>query len=146
MIDLVNATICVSVLSIGLSCVYAGSRTLTALAETGYAPRIFAYGKPYLYSSCNHKANTETSRQIQSPIVVRCGHPGIRSPCLHQRGRGWRHSLSVHMILYFFCLAHLPLCSQLASRALRSVNPVHMARHLCMPVRVILVPCVLDGD
>ncbi|KAF8873882.1 APC amino acid permease [Infundibulicybe gibba] len=41
--DFVNATICVSVLSIGLSCVYAGSRTLTALAETGYAPKIFAY-------------------------------------------------------------------------------------------------------
>jgi amino acid transporter len=40
---LINATICVAVLSIGLSCVYAGSRTLTALAETGYAPRIFAY-------------------------------------------------------------------------------------------------------
>ncbi|PFH49462.1 hypothetical protein AMATHDRAFT_41527 [Amanita thiersii Skay4041] len=39
----VNVTICVSVLSIGLSCVYAGSRTLTALAETGYAPRIFSY-------------------------------------------------------------------------------------------------------
>ena len=40
---LVNATICISVLSIGLSCVYAGSRTLTALAETGFAPRIFTY-------------------------------------------------------------------------------------------------------
>ncbi|KAF5339711.1 hypothetical protein D9758_014909 [Tetrapyrgos nigripes] len=40
---LVNATICISVLSIGLSCVYAGSRTLTALAETGYAPKIFTY-------------------------------------------------------------------------------------------------------
>ncbi|WVQ79486.1 hypothetical protein IAT38_001585 [Cryptococcus sp. DSM 104549] len=40
---LINATICISVLSIGLSCVYAGSRTLTALAETGYAPRCFAY-------------------------------------------------------------------------------------------------------
>ncbi|KAF5339876.1 hypothetical protein D9611_009040 [Ephemerocybe angulata] len=39
----VNVTICISVLSIGLSCVYAGSRTLTALAETGYAPKIFAY-------------------------------------------------------------------------------------------------------
>ncbi|RXW19481.1 hypothetical protein EST38_g6376 [Candolleomyces aberdarensis] len=39
----VNATICISVLSIGLSCVYAGSRTLTALAETGYAPSLFAY-------------------------------------------------------------------------------------------------------
>lgn len=43
-VDFVNATICVSVLSIGLSSVYAGSRTLTALAETGYAPRIFSYG------------------------------------------------------------------------------------------------------
>ncbi|CEQ40628.1 SPOSA6832_02272 [Sporobolomyces salmonicolor] len=32
-----------SVLSIGLSCVYAGSRVLTALAETGYAPRAFTY-------------------------------------------------------------------------------------------------------
>lgn len=39
----VNVTICVSVLSIGLSCVYAGSRTLTALAETGYAPKVFTY-------------------------------------------------------------------------------------------------------
>ncbi|KAF9448088.1 amino-acid permease inda1 [Macrolepiota fuliginosa MF-IS2] len=39
----VNATICISVISIGLSSVYAGSRTLTALAETGYAPRIFTY-------------------------------------------------------------------------------------------------------
>ncbi|KAJ3547145.1 hypothetical protein NMY22_g1763 [Coprinellus aureogranulatus] len=39
----VNVTICISVLSIGLSCVYAGSRTLTALAETGYAPKIFCY-------------------------------------------------------------------------------------------------------
>ncbi|WRT66803.1 uncharacterized protein IL334_003766 [Kwoniella shivajii] len=40
---IINLTICISVLSIGLSCVYAGSRTLTALAETGYAPRIFTY-------------------------------------------------------------------------------------------------------
>ncbi|KXN92037.1 Amino-acid permease inda1 [Leucoagaricus sp. SymC.cos] len=39
----VNVTICISVLSIGLSSVYAGSRTLTALAETGYAPRFFTY-------------------------------------------------------------------------------------------------------
>ncbi|KAK7062687.1 Amino-acid permease inda1 [Paramarasmius palmivorus] len=40
---LINVTICISVLSIGLSSVYAGSRTLTALAENGYAPRIFTY-------------------------------------------------------------------------------------------------------
>lgn len=51
-LDLVNVTICISVLSIGLSCVYAGSRTLVALAETGYAPKGLAYGMllylPYL--------------------------------------------------------------------------------------------------
>ncbi|KAF5360268.1 hypothetical protein D9758_009116 [Tetrapyrgos nigripes] len=40
---LVNATICVSVLSIGLASVFAASRTLVALAETGYAPKIFMY-------------------------------------------------------------------------------------------------------
>ncbi|KAL0576415.1 Amino-acid permease inda1 [Marasmius crinis-equi] len=40
---LVNATICVSVMSIAISCVYAGSRTLTALAETKFAPSIFTY-------------------------------------------------------------------------------------------------------
>ncbi|KAL8283798.1 hypothetical protein RQP46_005230 [Phenoliferia psychrophenolica] len=40
---LINITICISVLSIGLSCVYAGSRVLTALAEQGYAPKIFTY-------------------------------------------------------------------------------------------------------
>jgi len=40
--NLLNAVICVSVLSIGMSCVYAGSRTLMALAEQGYAPRFFA--------------------------------------------------------------------------------------------------------
>ncbi|KAF5367285.1 hypothetical protein D9615_010458 [Tricholomella constricta] len=39
----INVTICISVLSIGMACVYAGSRTLTALAETGYAPKIFCY-------------------------------------------------------------------------------------------------------
>jgi len=39
----VNVTICISVLSVGMSCVYAGSRTLTALSETGYAPKIFSY-------------------------------------------------------------------------------------------------------
>ena len=30
-------------LSIGLSCVFASSRTITALAETGFAPKIFTY-------------------------------------------------------------------------------------------------------
>jgi amino acid transporter len=38
-----NLVICVSVVSIGVSCVYGGSRTLTALAEQGYAPKLFTY-------------------------------------------------------------------------------------------------------
>ncbi|KAK2798825.1 Amino-acid permease inda1 [Emmonsiellopsis sp. PD_5] len=38
-----NVIILISVLSIGNSAVYGGSRTLTALAEQGYAPRVFAY-------------------------------------------------------------------------------------------------------
>ncbi|KAH8833774.1 APC amino acid permease [Flagelloscypha sp. PMI_526] len=41
--DLVVVTIIVSVVSIGVSSVYAGSRTITALAEQGYAPKFFAY-------------------------------------------------------------------------------------------------------
>jgi amino acid permease len=48
-----NVIILVSVLSIGLSAVYGGSRTLTALAQQGYAPRVFTFvdrsGRP-LYS------------------------------------------------------------------------------------------------
>jgi amino acid transporter len=38
-----NVVILVSVVSIGMSSVYGGSRTLTALAEQGYAPKIFTY-------------------------------------------------------------------------------------------------------
>lgn len=38
-----NFIILISVISIGNSGVYGGSRTLTALAEQGYAPKIFAY-------------------------------------------------------------------------------------------------------
>ncbi|KAF5024688.1 hypothetical protein F66182_3258 [Fusarium sp. NRRL 66182] len=38
-----NVIILVSVLSLGVSCVYGGSRTLTAMAEHGYAPKLFSY-------------------------------------------------------------------------------------------------------
>jgi amino acid transporter len=38
-----NIVILVSVISIGVSGVYGGSRTLTALGEQGYAPKIFTY-------------------------------------------------------------------------------------------------------
>ncbi|KAK7214764.1 hypothetical protein V2G26_002767 [Clonostachys chloroleuca] len=40
---LMNVTICISVISIGVSSIYGGSRPLTALAYDGYAPRVFAY-------------------------------------------------------------------------------------------------------
>jgi yeast amino acid transporter len=50
--DIVNVVILISALSICNSCVYGGSRTLTALAEQGYATRIFAYldraGRPLM--------------------------------------------------------------------------------------------------
>ena len=39
----VNVVILLAVVSIGLSGVYGGSRTLTALAEQGYAPHVFSY-------------------------------------------------------------------------------------------------------
>lgn len=38
-----NVVIMISVVSIGVSGVYGGSRTLTALADQGYAPKIFTY-------------------------------------------------------------------------------------------------------
>ncbi|KAK5078269.1 Amino-acid permease inda1 [Lithohypha guttulata] len=38
-----NVVILVSVVSIGMSCVYGGSRTLTALCQQGYGPKIFTY-------------------------------------------------------------------------------------------------------
>lgn len=40
---IVNASICIAIMSIACSCVYAGSRTLHALGEQGYAPKAFAY-------------------------------------------------------------------------------------------------------
>ncbi|KAH7356188.1 amino acid permease-like protein [Pyrenochaeta sp. MPI-SDFR-AT-0127] len=50
-----NVVILVSVVSIGVSGVYGGSRTLTALADQGYAPKVFTYidrsGRP-LWSVC----------------------------------------------------------------------------------------------
>lgn len=38
-----NVVILISVISISVSGVYGGSRTLTALAQEGYAPKIFSY-------------------------------------------------------------------------------------------------------
>lgn len=41
--DFINAVITISVLSIGMSCVYGGSRTMLAMAEQGYAPKFLTY-------------------------------------------------------------------------------------------------------
>ncbi|KAH8919227.1 amino-acid permease inda1 [Atractiella rhizophila] len=41
--SVVNVVICLSVLSIAMSCVFAGSRTLQGLGHQGYAPSIFTY-------------------------------------------------------------------------------------------------------
>ncbi|ETI27041.1 hypothetical protein G647_10140 [Cladophialophora carrionii CBS 160.54] len=41
--SVMNVVILVSVVSIGVSCVYGGSRTLTSLAQQGYAPKLFTY-------------------------------------------------------------------------------------------------------
>ena len=47
-----NVIILISVVSIGVSAVYGGSRTLTALAQQSYAPKIFTYvdrsGRPLM--------------------------------------------------------------------------------------------------
>mgnify|MGYP004718003563 CR=1 FL=1 len=40
--DFMNAVICVSVVSMRVSCVYGGSRTISALAHLGSALKIFA--------------------------------------------------------------------------------------------------------
>lgn len=52
--DFINTVIMLSVISIGISGIYGGSRTLTAMAEQGYAPKFFDYidraGRP-LYSN-----------------------------------------------------------------------------------------------
>jgi amino acid transporter len=70
-----NVVILVSVVSIGVSGVYGGSRTLTALAEQGYAPKIFAYidrsGRPLfsvsLILACG--AIAYVSLDAEGPVV-----------------------------------------------------------------------------
>ncbi|KIJ94433.1 hypothetical protein K443DRAFT_12126 [Laccaria amethystina LaAM-08-1] len=68
----VNITICISVLSFGLSCIYAGSHMLTALAETGYTPKIFAYVAILLFRPLGYVNVTAAGDTI-------CGHV---APCL----------------------------------------------------------------
>merc|ERR1711939_881434 len=80
-----NVIILISVLSIGVSCVYGGSRTLTALAQEGYAPKVFTYvdksGRP-LPSVRAHSLYCRTHRS-----VFRC-HCPPRKQRRSQRRRG----------------------------------------------------------
>lgn len=41
--SIINTVICLAVLSVGNSCVYAGSRTAASMGAQGFMPRIFAY-------------------------------------------------------------------------------------------------------
>lgn len=81
---LILAQIVVSVLSIGLSCVYGGSRTLTALAETGYAPRIFTYvDKSCVLCLCITSIPDLTKQQWPPALVPDC-NPRMGSDCLRE--------------------------------------------------------------
>jgi amino acid permease len=64
--DFLNVVICISVISVGISCVYAGSRTLTALAETGYAPKVFTFGISFRRWDI-YAASNLVSIQLTSP-------------------------------------------------------------------------------
>jgi yeast amino acid transporter len=89
-----NFIILVSVVSIGNSGVYGGSRNLTALAEQGYAPKFFAYidrsGRPLfstiaiLLFGCLAYVTLSASGSIvfdwllAFPVLRLCSH-GVRS-------------------------------------------------------------------
>lgn len=94
-----NLTILVSVLSIGVSGVYGGSRTLTALAQQGYAPKIFTY-------------IDKSGRPLFSVIsIILCGFLGFVS--LNDKGPvvfDWLLALSGLAAVFTWgsiCLAHI---------------------------------------
>lgn len=97
-----NVIILVSVVSIGVSGVYGGSRTLTALAQQGYAPKVFTctYMLPTQPTACSGDAvpvqriSSFGTRSLTcairhrplGPPTLECQHhpalrmPGIRKP------------------------------------------------------------------
>ncbi|KAH0599671.1 hypothetical protein MHUMG1_02461 [Metarhizium humberi] len=94
-----NLTILVSVLSIGVSGVYGGSRTLTALAQQGYAPKVFTY-------------IDKSGRPLFSVIaIILCGFLGFVS--LNNKGPvvfDWLLALSGLAAIFTWgsiCLAHI---------------------------------------
>ncbi|PPQ69429.1 hypothetical protein CVT24_001478 [Panaeolus cyanescens] len=100
---IVNITICISVLSIGISCVYAGSRTLTALAETGYAPK-FCDGAD------------KSSRPLYSVIVILLFgalvyvNVGAEALMEEQSVMDWLLALSGHRLSTLFTWLSICLC------------------------------------
>ncbi|CAL3965624.1 hypothetical protein PZA11_002528 [Diplocarpon coronariae] len=94
-----NAVILISVLSIGVSGVYGGSRTLTALAQEGYAPKIFTF-------------IDKSGRPLPSvAVILLCG--GLAYINLSSKGEeifDWLLSLSALAALLTWgsiCLAHI---------------------------------------
>ncbi|KAK4101118.1 hypothetical protein N658DRAFT_507427 [Parathielavia hyrcaniae] len=94
-----NVIILVSVLSIGVSSVYGGSRTLTALAQQGYAPKIFTY-------------IDRSGRPLMSVIFI-CAFGPLAYVNLHADGPtvfDWLLALSGLAALFTWgsiCLAHI---------------------------------------
>jgi amino acid transporter len=124
---LINVTICISVLSIGLSCVYGGSRTLSALAETGYAPKFFAYvdksGRP-LWSVIFVLAfgPLGTSRLINT---------SLRFSSLDETLLIFPFLLSRYSLRKSLCQVRRRLC--LAPCTLSPLHHLHMGHHSSLP-------------
>lgn len=94
-----NFTILVSVLSIGVSAVYGGSRCLTAMAQQGYAPKFFSY-------------IDRSGRPLPSVILhLLCGFLGLMS--MNNKGAevfDWLVALSALAALFTWgsvCFAHI---------------------------------------
>jgi amino acid transporter len=94
-----NVIILVSVLSIGVSCVYGGSRTLVALAQQGFAPKFFAFVD-------------KSGRPLPAvALIIACGFLGF----LSVNGNGstvftWLEALSGLAALFTWgsiCLCHI---------------------------------------
>ena len=102
----IAVTICISVLSIGLSCVFAGSRTMTALAEVGALARKSAPSDPTRLRA----EDLHLRRQERSPALLRT-----------RPARLWRCRLRQRLVERWRGL-------RLASRAVGSVDAGHLVR------------------
>ncbi|KAL2175389.1 amino acid permease/ SLC12A domain-containing protein [Thermothelomyces heterothallicus CBS 202.75] len=110
-----NVIILVSVLSIGVSAVYGGSRTLTALSQQGYAPKIFSY-------------IDRSGRPLWSVVAILAFAP-LAYVNLHSDGPtvfAWLQALSGLAALFTWgsiCLAHIRFRSAWAKQG-RSLEEI----------------------